>query len=121
MKRQTWEDVPDYAELWLQYCTRVGYMEFVPWLRRNHPDVETNAYMQELHLRKIDLADECLILNVDGYIGESTGRELAYAREHSKVIRFLEDPEAVKDTPPPTLVEVAEVEEKESALEAASA
>lgn len=44
-----------------------------------------------LHLRKIDLADEVLILNVGGYIGESTARELAYARERSKVIRFLEN------------------------------
>lgn len=32
--------------------------------------------LDELHLRKIDLADEVLILNVGGYIGESTRREL---------------------------------------------
>jgi len=43
-----------------------------------------------LHLRKIDLADEVYILNVGGYIGESTARELAYARDHGKRIRFLE-------------------------------
>ena len=48
--------------------------------------------LDELHLRKIDLADEVLILNVGGYIGESTARELAYARAHGKVIRFLEAP-----------------------------
>jgi hypothetical protein len=47
--------------------------------------------LDELHMRKIDLADEVLILNVGGYIGESTARELAYARERSKVIRFLEN------------------------------
>lgn len=51
--------------------------------------------LDELHLRKIDLADEVLVLNVGGYIGESTARELAYAREHGKAVRFLE-PEAVK-------------------------
>lgn len=45
--------------------------------------------LDELHLRKIDLADEVLILNVGGYIGESTARELAYAREHGKRIRSL--------------------------------
>jgi len=49
--------------------------------------------LDELHLRKIDLADEVLILNVGGYIGESTRRELEYARANDKVIRFLE-PEA---------------------------
>ncbi len=46
--------------------------------------------MDELHLRKIDLADEVLILNVGGYIGESTGRELAYATQQGKSVRFLE-------------------------------
>lgn len=45
----------------------------------------------ELHFRKIELADEVLILNVGGYIGYSTGRELAHARKLGKVIRFLEE------------------------------
>lgn len=48
------------------------------------------ARLDELHLRKIDLADEVLILNVGGYIGQSTGRELAYAEAHDKRVRFLE-------------------------------
>lgn len=48
--------------------------------------------LDQLHLRKIDLCDEVLILNCDGYIGESTARELAYARAHGKVVRFLEEP-----------------------------
>jgi hypothetical protein len=46
--------------------------------------------LDELHLRKIDLADEVLILNVGGYIGESTARELAYAKSQGKIIRYLE-------------------------------
>lgn len=45
--------------------------------------------LDELHLRKIDLADEVLILNVAGYIGESTARELEYAKTRGKKIRFL--------------------------------
>lgn len=44
----------------------------------------------ELHLRKIDLADEVLVLNVGGYIGESTGNELAYALAGGKPVRTLE-------------------------------
>lgn len=43
-----------------------------------------------LHLRKIELADEVLILNVDGYIGSSTRRELEYAKHIGKEIRYLE-------------------------------
>jgi hypothetical protein len=50
-----------------------------------------------LHLRKIDLADEVLILNVDGYIGESTRRELDYAKYTGKRVRFLEPNSASMD------------------------
>jgi len=53
-------------------------------------DDDVKARLDELHLRKIDLADEVLILNVNGYIGQSTARELSYAREQGKAVRFLE-------------------------------
>ena len=60
-------------------------------------DAMTDAERQQvkerldvLHLRKIDLADEVLILNVGGYLGDSTRRELHYARLHGKRVRFLE-------------------------------
>jgi|WetSurMetagenome_2_1015567.scaffolds.fasta_scaffold316485_1 hypothetical protein len=43
-----------------------------------------------LHLRKIDLADEVLILNVNGYIGKSTRKELDYALTNNKRVRYLE-------------------------------
>ncbi|ALW90320.1 hypothetical protein AUC44_05785 [Deinococcus actinosclerus] len=44
----------------------------------------------ELHLRKIDLADEVLVINPGGYVGESTRREIAYARQTGKAVRSLE-------------------------------
>ena len=46
--------------------------------------------VDEVHMRKIDLADEVFILNVGGYIGESTRNEILYAKEKGKRIRFLE-------------------------------
>lgn len=51
--------------------------------------------LDDLHLRKIDLADEVLILNVDGYIGESTARELAYAQSLGKPIRYWEEGQSI--------------------------
>jgi hypothetical protein len=51
--------------------------------------------LDSLHLRKIDLADEVLILNVGGYIGASTQREIAYAQQAGKPIRWLEAPRPV--------------------------
>lgn len=50
--------------------------------------------MLALHRRKIDLADEVLILNVNGYIGSSTARKRAYAEAKGKRIRFLENEHA---------------------------
>ena len=42
------------------------------------------------HLAKIDLADEIYVINVDGYIGDSTRREIAYAEYKGKSITYLE-------------------------------
>ena len=61
----------------------------------NLPSAEYDAIKRRLdllHLYKIDLADEVLILNVGGYVGESTRRELEYAEAHGKCIRYLEEP-----------------------------
>jgi len=44
----------------------------------------------ELHLDKILLADEVLVLNVNGYIGESTKIEIEFAENNNKTIRYLE-------------------------------
>lgn len=53
------------------------------------PDLAHHKSMlDELHLRKIDLADEILVLDVNGYIGESTAKEIAYAESLKKPIRY---------------------------------
>lgn len=46
--------------------------------------------VDEVHKRKIDLADEVLIININGYIGESTRSEIDYAFEQGKKIRYIE-------------------------------
>lgn len=46
--------------------------------------------LDELHKRKIDLADYILVLNVGGYIGESTRSEIEYAKAHDKSVQYLE-------------------------------
>jgi hypothetical protein len=51
---------------------------------------EQKIQLDELHKRKIDLADEILVLNVGGYVGESTKSEIQYALDHGKKIRWLE-------------------------------
>ncbi len=51
---------------------------------------DTLAALDELQFRKIDLADEVLVLNVGGYIGGSTARDIEYAKATGKIVRFLE-------------------------------
>lgn len=51
---------------------------------------ELKAMLDELHKRKIDLADEVLVLNVGGYIGDSTRSEIAYAEKIGRPVRYLE-------------------------------
>ena len=49
--------------------------------------------MDELHLRKIDLADEIFVVNDDGYVGDSTAREVEYTKKQGKPIRwYTHDP-----------------------------
>lgn len=45
----------------------------------------------ELHKRKIDMCDEVVVLNVKGYIGESTRSEINYAKSIGKTIKYLEE------------------------------
>jgi hypothetical protein len=54
------------------------------------PTDQEKAALDRLHFDKIDLADEVLFLNVDGYVGDSTRREFARAVRHGKIIRWLE-------------------------------
>jgi hypothetical protein len=61
---------------------------------RGEPDEkvtdERKATLDALHLRKIDLADRVLVINPGGYIGDSTSREIAYARATGKPVSFTD-------------------------------
>ena len=55
----------------------------------------TKEMLDDMHLRKIDLADEILVVNVGGYIGSSTRREIEYANASGKPVKYLEPQENV--------------------------
>lgn len=48
------------------------------------------AVLGGLHLRKIDLADRVLVVNPGDYVGESTSREIDYARATGKPVSFTD-------------------------------
>lgn len=51
---------------------------------------EVKAMLDRQHLAKIDLADEIFVINVDNYIGDSTRKEIEYAKAKGKHVGFLE-------------------------------
>ena len=55
----------------------------------------TKEMLDDMHKRKIDMADEIFVINVDGYIGSSTRSEIEYARKTGKPVRYLEGPRTV--------------------------
>ena len=52
---------------------------------------ETKEMLDDMHKRKIDMADEIYVINVGGYIGSSTRSEIEYAEATGKGVRYLED------------------------------
>ena len=52
---------------------------------------ETTKMLDDIHKGKIDMADEIFVINVGGYIGDSTRSEIDYALKHGKIVRYLEN------------------------------
>lgn len=50
----------------------------------------TKEMLDDMHKRKIDMADEIFVINKNGYIGDSTRSEITYAMEHGKTVKYLE-------------------------------
>lgn len=51
---------------------------------------KTKEMLDDMHKRKIDMADSIYVINVGGYIGESTKSEIEYALAHGKKVEYLE-------------------------------
>jgi len=51
---------------------------------------KTKIMLDDMHKRKIDMADEIFVINVGGYIGSSTKSEIEYAHANGKLVRYLE-------------------------------
>lgn len=49
----------------------------------------TKEMLDDMHKRKIDLADEIFVINPGGYIGSSTGSEIEYAKKTGRKISYL--------------------------------
>jgi len=78
--------------------TAAGYIVLTVafWGRDEHGHIidsitpEQKALLDEVYFRKVELADEILVINVGGFIGESTTKEIAHAKALGKSIRYWE-------------------------------
>jgi hypothetical protein len=52
---------------------------------------EQKVMLDDIHKRKIDMADAIYIINKDGYVGNSTRSEIKYAIAHGKQVILMED------------------------------
>ena len=50
----------------------------------------TKEMLDDMHKRKIDMADEIFVINVGDYIGSSTRSEIEYAKANGKTVSYLE-------------------------------
>ena len=51
----------------------------------------TKEMLDDMHKRKIDMADGIFVINVGGYIGQSTRSEIDYALSQGKTVAYLEE------------------------------
>ncbi|HCS59869.1 MAG TPA: hypothetical protein DIW46_00505 [Microbacterium sp.] len=70
--------------------TTRGVIVLAPEPVDSEPTASMRAALGELHLRRIDLADEIRVVSEGGYIGEATRREILYARAAQKVVSGVE-------------------------------
>ncbi len=61
------------------------YFDNNNWKDYNISDEE----FEKLHLKKIEISDAIFVVNVNGYIGESTKKEIEYAKSLQKEILYL--------------------------------
>lgn len=64
---------------------------FVDIQREYGAESDYKIKADELHKRKIDICDEVFVLNVRGYIGDSTRSEIEYAQSIGKPVKYLEN------------------------------
>ncbi|MFR8104079.1 MAG: DUF4406 domain-containing protein [Clostridia bacterium] len=57
---------------------------------KNKIDLDTKKMLDGMHKQKIDMSDEIYVINLGGYIGESTKAEVEYAKTKGKKISYLE-------------------------------
>lgn len=67
-----------------------GYIVLMPAFSYGESSENVTEYLEKLHRDKINLSDKICVINTDGYIGESTRKEIEYAKRNDKEIIYME-------------------------------
>ncbi len=74
--------------------TFLGHCVITPIFPNSDTENYTMEQIQKLknaHLKKIEISDAILVVNVNNYIGDSTRLEIEYAKQHSKQVLYYTD------------------------------
>jgi hypothetical protein len=84
-----WNEILETAKL----ASLAGQIVLAPFVRISPEEQltsEAKVLLDVLHFRKIDLSEGIIVVRVNNYIGESTSREIDYARASHKTIKFAD-------------------------------
>ena len=84
--KEQFEEVAKIETLKLNIVLTVGYFGHK---EKTQPTLDLKKELDMLHLKKIDLADEIVIITINNYIGTSTAKEIQYAKKTNKPIRYV--------------------------------
>ena len=86
-----------YKDIFLKVqenLTLKGNIVFMPNfftnIKKEEIRLDAKKMLDEMHKQKIDMSDEIYVINLNGYIGESTKSEIEYANSKGKNISYLE-------------------------------
>lgn len=85
-----WDKIQEMSER-LELENGYVVLGIVPHVLDRALTEQEKKLLDELHREKIDLSDAIYVVNVDGYIGESVKKEIAYAKEMGKEVFYLEN------------------------------
>jgi len=68
--------------------TKRGYIVLAPFVKAETQGLK--EMLDDMHFRKIDISGAIYVVNIGGYVGTSTQREIDYAREQGKNIMYHE-------------------------------
>lgn len=83
----------DYFIRELKALTLLGNIVLMPVFdfSENEINIDKVNVLKDLHFKRIEMADEILVINKEGYIGASTKSEIEYAIKLGKIVNYLEE------------------------------